>query len=59
MRYGVGLQEVGSLAFTERIELHQLSERSASLEEAFMSATGASEQFVAEEPVKPATSESR
>ena len=49
------IDEVGSLAFTERIELHQLSERSASLEEAFMSATGASEQFVAEEPVKPAT----
>lgn len=49
------IDEVGSLAFAERIELHQLSERSASLEEAFMSATGASEQFVAEEPVKPAT----
>ncbi|GAB3997393.1 ABC transporter ATP-binding protein [Glycomyces albus] len=49
------IDEVGSLAFTEQIELHQLSERSASLEEAFMSATGASEEFVAEEPVKPAT----
>ena len=48
------IDQVGNLAFTEQIELHQLSERSASLEEAFISATGASEQFVAEEPVKPA-----
>ncbi|WP_307789218.1 ATP-binding cassette domain-containing protein [Glycomyces salinus] len=49
------IDEVGSLAFSEQVELHQLSERSASLEDAFMSATGESEQFVAQEPVKPAT----
>ncbi|MFC3493372.1 ABC transporter ATP-binding protein [Glycomyces rhizosphaerae] len=45
---------VGHLAFTEGVELSELSTRSASLEEAFMSATGAAEQFVAREPV-PAT----
>ncbi|THV41206.1 ATP-binding cassette domain-containing protein [Glycomyces buryatensis] len=46
---------VGHLAFTEGIELTELSTRSASLEEAFMSATGAAEQFVAREPVPTAT----
>ncbi|MCH7233136.1 hypothetical protein L0U85_20080, partial [Glycomyces sp. L485] len=41
---------VGHLAFAEGIELTELSSRSASLEEAFISATGAAEQFVAENP---------
>ncbi|MDX3638482.1 ATP-binding cassette domain-containing protein [Streptomyces sp. MB09-02B] len=45
---------VGHLAFTEGIELTELSSRSASLEEAFMSATGAAEQFVAEKPSQTA-----
>ncbi|TDC84101.1 ATP-binding cassette domain-containing protein [Micromonospora sp. KC606] len=45
---------VGHLAFTEGIELTELSSRSASLEEAFMSATGAAEQFVAEQPIQTA-----
>jgi ABC-2 type transport system ATP-binding protein len=45
---------VGHLAFTEGIELTELSSRSASLEEAFMSATGAAEQFVAEKPIQTA-----
>lgn len=45
---------VGRLAFTEGIELTELSSRSASLEEAFMSATGAAEQFVAEKPIQTA-----
>ncbi|WP_129670042.1 ATP-binding cassette domain-containing protein [Phytoactinopolyspora endophytica] len=45
---------VGHLAFTEGVELAELSSRSASLEEAFMSATGAAEQFVAEKPIQTA-----
>jgi ABC-2 type transport system ATP-binding protein len=45
---------VGHLAFTEGIELTELSSLSASLEEAFMSATGAAEQFVAEKPIQTA-----
>jgi ABC-2 type transport system ATP-binding protein len=49
---GVEMGKVGHVAFTEGVELHELSTRSASLEEAFMSATGASEQFVAREPVQ-------
>ncbi|HEX2145697.1 MAG TPA: ATP-binding cassette domain-containing protein [Glycomyces sp.] len=48
---GMEIGAVGHLAFTEGIELAELSTRSASLEEAFMSATGASEEFVATEPV--------
>ncbi|WP_026925558.1 ATP-binding cassette domain-containing protein [Glycomyces arizonensis] len=51
------LDKVGHLAFTEGVELHELSSRSASLEEAFMSATGSSEQFVAQEPVQPIAQE--
>ncbi|WP_026932347.1 ATP-binding cassette domain-containing protein [Glycomyces tenuis] len=46
---GLEIGEVGHVAFTEGVELHELSTRRASLEEAFMSATGASEQFVAQE----------
>ncbi|WP_129787967.1 ATP-binding cassette domain-containing protein [Promicromonospora panici] len=48
------IDHVGHLAFTEGIELAELSRRSASLEEAFMSATGAAEQFVAEMPIQTA-----
>ncbi len=49
---GMEIGEVGHLAFTEGVELHELSTRSASLEEAFMSATGDAEQFVARQPVE-------
>ncbi|HLU28225.1 MAG TPA: ATP-binding cassette domain-containing protein [Glycomyces sp.] len=49
---GMELEKVGHLAFTEGVELHELSTRSASLEEAFMSATGASEQFAAQSPIR-------
>ncbi|MEU6857908.1 ATP-binding cassette domain-containing protein [Glycomyces sp. NPDC046736] len=53
---GMEIGAVGHLAFTEGVELAELSTRSASLEEAFMSATGSSEQFVAAEPLpSPAT----
>ncbi|WP_157930699.1 ATP-binding cassette domain-containing protein [Glycomyces xiaoerkulensis] len=52
---GMEIDAVGHLAFTEGIELAELSRRSASLEEAFMSATGASEEFVATEPPTSAT----
>lgn len=48
---GMEIGAVGHLAFTENVELSELSTRSASLEEAFMSATGASEEFVAAEPL--------
>ncbi|MQM27965.1 ATP-binding cassette domain-containing protein [Glycomyces albidus] len=51
---GLEIGKVGHLAFTAGVELHELSTRRASLEEAFMSATGASEQFVAKEPVRAA-----
>jgi ABC-2 type transport system ATP-binding protein len=51
---GMEIGAVGHTAFTEGVELHELSTRSASLEEAFISATGATEQFVAQEPVTPA-----
>lgn len=50
----MAIEAVGRLAFTEGVELSELSTRSASLEEAFMSATGASEQFVAETPITAA-----
>jgi ABC-2 type transport system ATP-binding protein len=52
---GMEIGAVGHLAFTEGVELSELSTRSASLEEAFMSATGASEEFVAAEPLVTAT----
>ncbi|MCH7233058.1 hypothetical protein L0U85_19680, partial [Glycomyces sp. L485] len=52
---GMEIGAVGHLAFTEGIELAELSTRSASLEEAFISATGASEEFVATEPPVTAT----
>ncbi|MFB9658305.1 ATP-binding cassette domain-containing protein [Glycomyces mayteni] len=48
---GLEIGKVGHLAFTAGVELHELSTRRASLEEAFMSATGASGQFVAKDPV--------
>ncbi|MEU5871603.1 ATP-binding cassette domain-containing protein [Glycomyces sp. NPDC047369] len=51
---GLEIGKVGHLAFTAGVELHELSTRRASLEEAFMSATGASEQFVAQTPVAAA-----
>jgi ABC-2 type transport system ATP-binding protein len=51
---GLEIGRVGHLAFTAGVELHELSTRRASLEEAFMSATGASEEFVAKEPVRTA-----
>lgn len=51
---GLEIGKVGHLAFASGVELHELSTRRASLEEAFMSATGASEQFVAQTPVAAA-----
>jgi ABC-2 type transport system ATP-binding protein len=40
---------VGELAHRERVVLHELSTQNASLEEAFISATGSSEEYVARE----------
>jgi ABC-2 type transport system ATP-binding protein len=46
---GADAQAVGELAHREGIVLHELATQSASLEQAFMSATGDSEEFVAHE----------
>jgi ABC-2 type transport system ATP-binding protein len=42
---GVKTDEVGALAFRNGVELHELSGRSASLEEAFLELTAGSEEF--------------
>jgi ABC-2 type transport system ATP-binding protein len=42
---GMALAAVGDTAFAEGLPLHELTQRSASLEEAFIELTGASEEF--------------
>jgi ABC-2 type transport system ATP-binding protein len=46
---GADASAIGELAHRAGVVLHELAPQSASLEEAFMSATGASEEFVAQE----------
>ncbi|MGH8824620.1 MAG: ATP-binding cassette domain-containing protein [Jiangellaceae bacterium] len=46
---GAGASEIGELAHRTGAVLHELAPQSASLEQAFMSATGASEEFIAQE----------
>jgi ABC-2 type transport system ATP-binding protein len=46
---GADARAVGELAHRDGIVLHELATQSASLEQAFMSATGESEEFVAHE----------
>ncbi|HMG29987.1 MAG TPA: ATP-binding cassette domain-containing protein [Jiangellaceae bacterium] len=46
---GAGASAIGELAHRTGVVLHELAPQSASLEQAFMSATGASEEFVAHE----------
>jgi ABC-2 type transport system ATP-binding protein len=43
---GVGSAQIGEIATAEGIVLHQLASRTATLEEAFFGATGASEEYV-------------
>ena len=42
---GLEQEEVGDLAFAERIVIHELTTRTATLEEAFLEATAGSEEF--------------
>jgi ABC-2 type transport system ATP-binding protein len=44
---GLETPAVGELAYREGVMLHELATHSASLEQAFISATGASEDFIA------------
>lgn len=44
---GLETSDVGELAFREGVMLHELATHSASLEQAFISATGASEEYIA------------
>jgi ABC-2 type transport system ATP-binding protein len=52
---GADASAIGELAHREGIVLHQLAPQSASLEQAFMSATGDSEEFVAHEFIASVT----
>jgi ABC-2 type transport system ATP-binding protein len=52
---GADASAIGELAHREGIVLHELAPQSASLEQAFMSATGASEEFVAHEFIASVT----
>jgi ABC-2 type transport system ATP-binding protein len=45
---GADQARVGELAFTAGVMLHELSTKSATLEEAFLEATGAAQEFVAQ-----------
>jgi ABC-2 type transport system ATP-binding protein len=49
MVLGADASAIGELAHRAGVVLHELAPQSASLEQAFMSATGASEEFVAQE----------
>ena len=44
---GLTLETVGDIAFEAGIRLHELTGRAATLEEAFLDATGGSEEFIA------------
>ena len=43
---GVGSEQIGEIAAAAGVVLHQLVSRTATLEEAFFQATGASEEYV-------------
>jgi ABC-2 type transport system ATP-binding protein len=45
---GLGLAEVGDLAFRHRVPIHELAAQQASLEEAFMNLTGDAVEFASE-----------
>jgi ABC-2 type transport system ATP-binding protein len=47
---GMGIEEIGDLAFTEGIRLHELAAVRASLEEAFMELTASSVEYRADVP---------
>jgi ABC-2 type transport system ATP-binding protein len=47
---GMGIEEIGDLAFTEGIRLHELATVHASLEEAFMELTASSVEYRADVP---------
>ncbi|TDD70243.1 ATP-binding cassette domain-containing protein [Jiangella aurantiaca] len=50
---GIATATVGELAFQHNVMLHELATQTASLEAAFMSATGESEEYVARELLGP------
>jgi ABC-2 type transport system ATP-binding protein len=50
---GIDAAAVGELAFHNNLRVHELATRTASLEAAFMSATGDSEEYVARELMVP------
>jgi len=50
---GVSLETVGDLAFEHRLRLHQLSARTATLEEAFLERTAGAEEFQAHPIARP------
>ncbi|MER6595512.1 ATP-binding cassette domain-containing protein [Micromonospora purpureochromogenes] len=47
---GLTAEQIGDLAFAHRVPLHELTTRTASLEEAFMELTAASVEYTAREP---------
>ena len=51
---GLDAQQVGDLAYDGRIRLHELSNRVATLEEAFLEATGTAQEFEAHQGHGPA-----
>ena len=51
------LDAVGDIAFEAGVRLHELTGRTATLEEAFLDATGGSEEFVAHGLVPSSTGE--
>jgi ABC-2 type transport system ATP-binding protein len=54
---GLTLDAVGDLAFEAGVRLHELTGRAATLEEAFLDATGGSEEFIAQGLVASGTPE--
>jgi ABC-2 type transport system ATP-binding protein len=42
---GITQEQVGDLAFAERVPLHELTTRTATLEEAFLEVTAGSQEF--------------
>jgi len=54
---GLTLDAVGDIAFEAGVRLHELTGRTATLEEAFLDATGGSEEFVAHGLVPSSTGE--
>jgi ABC-2 type transport system ATP-binding protein len=52
---GMSIEQIGDLAFSEGIRLHELTVVRASLEEAFMELTASSVEYHADAPGQPAT----